>query len=297
MKAFLSVLLIAISISLHSQYYYNDIVGTQETNRQMKTYMMNKVRSVSAKGTSTAGTLTPSDYSEYQEIRENGKGLKISQFNNGNKTIYYNRFDDQGRLISITDSSSAIQNVTSYDYDAAGRINMVRNTSKDSSMDFNQSEVHIWIYNTAGMPEKMWRIINNTDSLEVRYKPDENGNPGEERTYRRGVETGGDYYYYDEKKQLNFVNTGIIYYYFDDKKRLTDVVRYNLKAKRLLPDIMFEYDDNDHIVQRITTTSSLNLGYLIWRYIYNEQGLKTKEALFNNQKEMTGRIDYNYTFQ
>jgi hypothetical protein len=59
---------------------------------------------------------------------------------------------------------------------------------------------------------------------------------------------------------------------------------------------MFEYDEQDRVVQKITTTSSLNLGYLIWRYIYNEKGLKTKEALFNKDKELTGKIDYNYTF-
>jgi len=59
---------------------------------------------------------------------------------------------------------------------------------------------------------------------------------------------------------------------------------------------MFEFDEKDRIVQKITTTSSLHLGYLIWRYVYNENGLKTKEALFNDNKEMTGKIEYNYTF-
>ena len=63
-----------------------------------------------------------------------------------------------------------------------------------------------------------------------------------------------------------------------------------------MPYIMFEYDDSDRVVQKITTTSSLNLGYLIWRYLFNEKGLKTKEALFNKDKELTGKIEYNYTF-
>jgi hypothetical protein len=37
-------------------------------------------------------------------------------------------------------------------------------------------------------------------------------------------------------------------------------------------------------------------GYLIWRYIFDDKGLKTKEALFNKDKELTGKIDYVYTY-
>lgn len=112
----------------------------------------------------------------------------------------------------------------------------------------------------------MWRIINNSDSLEVVFLKDEAGNIGYERTYKKGVEKE------------------VIYYYYDEKKRLTDIVRYQSKVKRLIPDIMFEYDDNDRVIQKITTTSSLNMKYLIWRYIFNSKGLKTKEALFNHKR-------------
>ncbi|HEY6063077.1 MAG TPA: hypothetical protein VIV35_05680, partial [Chitinophagaceae bacterium] len=58
----------------------------------------------------------------------------------------------------------------------------------------------------------------------------------------------------------------------------------------------------DRVIQRITSTPGDNLrkttwvGYIIWRYIYNGQGLKTKEALFNNEQELTGKIEYSYTF-
>ena len=129
----------------------------------------------------------------------------------------------------------------------------------------------------------MWRIIRSSqnpvpDTLEVRFVSDEDGNPGEERNYRGRIETG------------------YMYYYYDDKNRLSDIVRYNKKLKKLMPDILLEYDDNNRVIQKITTTSSISLGYLIWRYIYNDKGLKSKEALFNKEKELTGRIDYNYTF-
>lgn len=274
---FLLPVFIFFSTTLQAQYYYNDIVGTLETNRQMKVYLDNKVKTISATGYDQRGAKA-TDFSEYQEVKENGMALKISSISNLNKTVIYSKFDNQGRVIRMTDSSTAIESVTTYDYDANDRITRVQNTTKDGANDFNQVETHQWIYNTAGKPEKMWRIINNTDSLEIRFAPDEDGNAGDEKTFRKGFETG------------------TIYYYYDEKKRLTDIVRYNTKAKKLLPDILFEYDDKDRVIQKITTTSSLKLGYLIWRYIFDEKGLKTKEALFNDDKQLTGKIEYSYTF-
>jgi len=276
MKFLLPVILLA-SVSAKAQYYYNDIIGTLETNRQMKSYLDNKVKTVSSAGYDTRN-VKATDFAEVQEVKENGTALRISSNTNGNHTVFYNRFDNQGRLISIIDSSTTIQSVTTYLYDAAGKIIQVQNTVKDSANDFDQTEIHKWFYNAAGGVEKMWRVINNTDSLEVRFTPDEDGNAGDEKTYRRGVEAG------------------TVYYYYDTKKRLSDIVRYNTKAKRLLPDIMFEYDDNDRVIQKITTTSSVDLGYLIWRYIFDAKGLKTKEALFNDDKQLTGKIEYTYTF-
>ena len=269
--------------SLHAQYFYNDIIGTQETNRQMQTYMANKVNSVTVTGYDQRGNRA-SDYSEYHEVRENGRALKASSFEQLKKSILYSRYDDRGRVISIIDSSLELQSVTKFTYDAAGRITQIENTTRDSANDFNQSELHQWLYNAAGKPERMWRIITAsnapTDSLEIRFVTDEDGNTGEERTYRKGYETG------------------YVYYYYDDKNRLSDIVRFNTKLKKLLPDLMFEYDDQDRVIQKITTLSNLTMGgYLIWRYIFNDKGLKTKEALFNKDKELTGKVDYVYTFQ
>ena len=277
MKTILLSLSFLFSSAIQAQYYYNDIVGTLEANLQMKTYLANKVKTVIATGYDQRGTKA-TDFSEFQEIKENGMALKFSAVTSMNKTVIYSKFDTQGRLISMTDSSTAIESVTTYEYDAAGKITKVQNTTKDAANDFNQTETHYWMYNKTGNPEKMWRVINNTDSLEIRFAPDEYGNSIDERTFRKGTETAA------------------IYYYYDDKNRLTDIVRYNTKVQKLLPDILFEYDDKDRVIQKITTTSSIKLGYLIWRYIFDEKGLKTKEALFNDDKQLTGKIEYSYTF-
>jgi YD repeat-containing protein len=276
MKIIFFFFLLSLYGSAGAQYYYNDIIGTQETNRQMKAYLANKVRTVYATGYDQRN-VKASDFMEFHEVKENGRALKITSHTNASHTIYYSRFDEQGRLVSITDSSSAVQNNTFYEYDGNGRIREVQNITRDSANDFNQTETHHWLYTNEGRPEKMWRIINN-DSLEIRFSPDEAGNAGDERTFRNGIETGA------------------VYYYYDDKKRLTDIVRYNTRLKKLMPDLLFEYDDTDRIIQKITTTTSISLGYLIWRYIFDEKGLKTKEALFNDDKQLTGKIEYAYTF-
>lgn len=273
---------VLLSVSSQGQYYYNDIIGTRETTRQMKSYTENKVRTVTASGVDQRG-IKATDFSEYHEVRENGRSLRSVSVTNLNKTNIYSRFDEQGRLISMSDSSSSIISQTTYEYDEQGRLSLVTNTIKDSANDFNQVETHRWIYTASGQPEKMWRITRSSDNnlpdtLEVRFTLDEDGNVGEERTFKRNIETG------------------FLYYYYDDKDRLLDIVRYNKRANRLIPDIQFEYDEQDRVIQKITTTSSLNLGYLIWRYIYDANGLKTKEALFNRDKQLTGRIDYSYTF-
>lgn len=294
MKTILTTFLFIISTALEAQYYYKDIIGTLETNRRMKSYLMNKVRTVSATGFDQHGAKN-SDFSEFQEIKENGTVLKTSTFSNLNKTVMYEKFDSLGRLISSTDSSEN-ESITTYEYDAAGRIVKIQNITNDQASEMKETEEHFWIYTSNGIPEKMWRILNTTDSLEIRFNSDENGNPVDERKFKTGKETSQYYYSLEDDKKVKFIQTGVIYYYYDDKNRLSDIVRYNLKAERLLPDIMFEYDDQNKVIQKITTTSNIALGYLIWRYIFDEKGLKTKEALFNKNKQITGKIEYTYTF-
>lgn len=260
----------------NSQYYYKDIVAAADLNRQMKTYISNGVHKVTATGITPEGTAS-SDFSELYEISSNGTSLKITTRINRTVSSLRHSFNDRGFLTSTVDSAAGVKSISIYTYDASGKIISISNsaTDADSSAEFSQTEIHQYIYKD-GKLEKMWRIINKTDSLEVKFVVDSNGNVLEERNYRRGVFTDP------------------IYYYYDGKNRLTDIVRFNYKANRLLPDYLFEYDANDRVIQKITTTSGNNLGYVTWRYLFDERGLKTKEALFNKEKQLQGRIDYSY---
>jgi YD repeat-containing protein len=293
MKNVLILLCLLLATATQAQFYYNDIIGTAETNSQMKSYLVNKVKTASAVGADRSGSRS-NDFSEYHEVRENSTALKSTSIVNRNKSVIYSRFDNMGRVISMTDSSTTVESITTYEYDAAGRVAKVQNKINDPDNGFVQTETHQWIYNAGGKPEKMWRIVavtgkvNSIDTTEIRFVLDEDGNVGEEHTYLKNYETG------------------YLYYYYDDKDRLSDIVRYNNKSKKLLPDIMFEHDDEGRVIQKTvisyravqgSTTLVVTVpNSLIFRYIYDDKGLKKTEALFNNDKEMTGRINFTYTF-
>src|SRR5688572_713540 len=274
MKKLPFLLLLLLFFHANSQYYYKDLVAAADITRLMKTYTANNIKKITAKG------ITPEEgsSSEFSEVGEiNGTILKVTTNNNKAIATLKYSFNDRGQLISSVDSAINVKSTSTYTYDANGKIITISNsaTDADSSGDFSQTEVHQYIYKD-GKLDKMWRIINKSDSLEVRFVTDEHGNVIEEKNFRRGVLADP------------------VYYYYDDRNRLTDIVRFNYKANRLLPDYLFEYDDNDRVIQKITTTSGNNLGYLTWRYLFDEKGLKTKEALFNKDKQLQGRIDFTY---
>jgi len=277
MKNILFPVALMLHLTVFSQYYYTDLVDARLINDRMKNLAAQKVKSITATGYDAAGAKT-SDFNEWQEIDGEKKSLKITSRNGQQVTRQYYKFDNAYRLVSVTDSSSGIETVTSYSYDNNGNITLIKTIVKDSLQDFSETIEHQYRYN-GGKPERLLRILNGRDSTEYRFTLEEHKNVADEQLFRRGVG-------YDR-----------VYYYYDDKNRLTDVVRYNKKAQKLLPTMMFEYDDTGRIIQKLTVVSADNPDYLIWRYLYDAKGLKTKEALFNKNKELTGRIEYTYKFE
>jgi hypothetical protein len=277
MKNILLPVALMLHLTVFSQYYYTDLVDARLINDRMKNLIAQKVKLITATGYDAAGAKT-SDFSERQEVDGEKKSINITSRNGQQVNRQYYQFDNDYRLTSVTDSSDGIKTVTSYAYDN-GNITSIKTAVKDSLQDFIETIEHQYQYNTVGKPERLLRILNGKDSSEYRFTLEEHKNVADEQLFRRGVG-------YDR-----------VYYYYDDKNRLTDVVRYNKKAQKLLPTMMFEYDDTGRIIQKLTVVSADNPDYLIWRYLYDAKGLKTKEALFNKNKELTGRIEYTYAFQ
>jgi hypothetical protein len=274
---FIAALILISYTSLRAQYYYKDIIGTQEINQTIKLYLNNKVVSVEANGFDSDG-IKNSDFSESQSFFADRNLLKISNRDKTSITNQYYRFDSRGLLTSISDTSSSVTSLTTYNYDDKNNPVTIKNIVSDVGDSIYVNEIHQWFYNAEGKPVRMLRIVNNNDTTDVRFTLDEKGNVIEELPFIKKLSR--------EK----------IYYYYDNSNRLTDIVRFNVKAGRFLPDYMFEYSDNNKVIQKITTLSTLSLRYLIWRYVYDDKGLKIKEASFNRDKVMTGKIEYSYRF-
>ncbi|HEV8505325.1 MAG TPA: hypothetical protein VGQ53_08000 [Chitinophagaceae bacterium] len=281
-----SFFILISSVTLHAQYYYKDIIGTRDINQTIKLYLGNKVLSAEATGFDGDGAKN-SDFSETHYFFIDRNLLKIATRNKTVITNEYYRFDAKGLLINLTDTSSSLESgdthtylvaTTTYSYNDKDNPVLIKNTVTDASDSIYATEGHQWFYNDQGKPARMLKILNNNDTTEIQFTLDNKGNVIEE---------------FPVIKKISGEKT---YYYYDDKNRLTDIVRFNTKARRLLPDYMFEYTENNQVSQKVTTVSMMDLGYLIWRYVYDNKGLKTKEASFNRDKVMTGKIEYSYQF-
>jgi YD repeat-containing protein len=293
---------------VHGQYYYNDIVGTAEVATRQKAYIANKVRIVTGAGFDDLRNIKTDEFSEWHEVKDNGRTLQIATRNQVEKKVMtyegdapkvttrietenvyvIYRFDAQGRVISLTDSSGTTRSVANYQYDAKGNLVAIINTTKDPASGFDDVEMHQWFYDAKNKPYRLFRIVNVKDTIDVGFKTDEQGNVIEEQVYKKGIPKDDP-----------------IYYYYDDLNRLSDIVRFNAGANRLLPDFMFEYDDANHVLQKTTTLSamryakgrpSLRLSYLRWRYTYDEKGLKIRETLYGKDKTKIGHIEFDYSF-
>lgn len=267
---------LAFFLQCSAQYYYNDIVAPGEYN-QVALYSKNKVAKVqlnsfeanSRPSEGFIGTVTP-----------NAAYTKINSFTQSDITKASNISTDynaSGKIERSTDSSAESVTQYSYQFNANGKLTLVSSVSRSIDGRISQNETHNWLYNAADQPEKMIRVRNNSDTTIVQFKLDENKNVVEEASYR--------------KNQL----VDEVYYYYDESNRLTDVVRYNNKIKKLVPDFTFEYNEQGAIVQKMTVFQGTD--YLIWRYEYNAAGLKTRDLCYNKQKALVGRIEYNYTYR
>jgi hypothetical protein len=162
-----------------------------------------------------------------------------------------------------------------YQYNDSGALVKLSSSSRAVTEKIRYTETHDWQYGLNGLPEKMLRV-RSFDTLEVWLKPDEKGNVAEEEHFRKGVP----------------VNK--IYYYYDDGGRLTDIVRFQERLGRLIPDYIFSYNVEGRLSEMMVVQNS-GRNYLTWTYSYNTNGLKKREACYDRQKKLLGSIEYSYS--
>jgi YD repeat-containing protein len=279
MKAFIGIFLLTLLTgACNAQYYYKDLVATRENITLWQLYKTNHVNSVRL--SSFEGDGQPTDgFQVDQTVAGDFSSMTTHSKANGTTESWtIAAYSPRGLLVSITDTSDTYQSVSTYQYDSRNRLLSITNISTETDNHVQATEEHHWQYGADDKPVALLKIKNGSDTTFVRFIPDTKGNIGEERASRN-------------KEALP-----PIYYYYDDSNRLTDVVRYNLKAQRLLPDNIFEYGEGDRLTSLLAVQEGAG-SYQKWIYTYNEKGLKSKESCFSKQRELLGHIEYQYTYK
>jgi len=278
MKSLFLAAVLFIAVPSPAQYYYKDIIGTKESSDLIKSYMKNNVGRVLLSSYDADNTKSDNLFvqQEFSSVKKVLKTITGTGADNANTSTVFTYADENGNIAKTVDSSGFVIHITTYNYDASGNLNMVTINSSDTTI--SELEQHFWQWQN-GKPFKMVRVKNNRDTTYVDFKLDEKGNVVEETQTHKKLSSKPYYYYYNENNQL------------------TDIVRYNDRAKQLLPEYMFEYSSSNQVIQKITVPTNTS-DYLIWRYQYNPQGLKVKEVVYskNDKKNPMGKIEYQYSF-
>lgn len=276
MRTLFSFWLAILSVSASAQYFYTDILSTENNRTHYRLLIKQQVKKVSVKAYDGAGELID-DFRLIQQVDADKRTLTTySKTNLSDGSILQTTYNSAGRVIAVLDSSDGASVNTKYRYDAQGRLQVLESVAIQSEQKENiVSEKRMYRYDEKGMPVQMLRIKGQSDTLVVTFVAAENGLPGEEIWTRDGkkIETW--------------------YYYYDDKQQLTDIVRFNNAAGKMLPDYLFAYDENGNLTTRVTVQTGTGQ-YRTWQYRYNSAGLKVAEVVLNKKKEQEGRLEYSY---
>ncbi len=275
------IFIFTLVFTLHEakgQYYYRDLLSIAQNHQQHQVLKANKVTRITIQSFEANGE--PTENFTCEQILNNSftQVKTVTNTQLSGKSALTNYYNSAGQLYRSVDSSSESINIYHYQYDSTGRLSRITNTANAYGDKIKSTETHDWIYDKSGKPKKMIRVKDNLDTSEVKIKIDDKGNIIEEESFRKS---------FSQER---------VYYYYDSLNRLTDIVRYNDKTKKLLPDYLFDYSSTNQLNQMVNVQNG-GIDYLTWWYDYDEKGLKTTERCFNKQKNLVGRIEYKYEFK
>ncbi|MEO7522459.1 MAG: hypothetical protein ABIT58_00115 [Ferruginibacter sp.] len=280
-KLFATVLFSLAFLSLHAQYYYKDIVSNKQLAADMATYKAKKIHSIKLKSFEDDGSPSEGFLCEKKISRDFKTSELFTRTNISAISLFTSEYNDKGQLINSTDSSEISAAHNYYYYDESGRLRKVVSSVRSSDDDFTNEiyEEHIYEYDQQGLPSIMMRVKNRRDSIKILFQPDEKNNIAIEKD----TKTGQKYYYY-----------------YDANNRLTDIAHTSEFRQNLVADYVFEYDETGMLQQMTITEEGRGKEredsapkFTIWRYI-NEDGLRSKEALFSSDRRLLGSIEYDY---
>lgn len=269
------LLALAAPQAAFTQYYYKDIVTTQIAAKERQSYEELKVRKIIVHSFEADGQPSPGFFCEKVLAKDHRKHTSYIRSEQAGKSLQVVQFNNEGQLISNSDSSENTAYRSTYTYDEQQRLIAVHSYNRASDEDFNDliTEAHIYEYEKAKLPVRMWRIRNGKDSTEIKFLHDDKGRITDEIELK---ENGLHYYYY-----------------YDSRGRLSDIVKYHVVRDRLLADYMFEYNSAGQVTQMTTIGDGATNQYWVWKYTYND-GVKIIEKCFDRGKTLVGYVEYEY---
>lgn len=276
-KLALICIVLPLAQLLQAQFYYNDLIQQQQHLNRHQQYREQKVLRIVATSRASDDMQDVTPLTVEQQYNNSYSQLKTQTSAVSGRSSIANYYNGQGQLYKTVDSSDNA--VTTYEYQYQGN-NLANITS--SSVPLGEKtrtvEVHQWSYDSLGKPMQMLRIRNGSDSSLIRLSYDNSGNVSEEQVFKNGVA--------GEK----------VFYYYDEQHRITDIVRYQDKLGKLMPDFTFDFNPQGQLSQMMVVQNG-GTNYQTWRYSYNNRGLLTAEACYDRQKKLVGKVEYTYEFK
>ena len=274
MKNLLLLICVFTCTSSFSQYYYNDIIANEQSNKRYQLLKSNKIKNITV-NSYDAENQASQGFSLSQEFTPDYRKLITKSTTASGSVSLLTSFYENNKVKRSDEITKGVETKSEYVYNDKALLQSITSTSTDTALKSKSIEAHVWIYNEKGQPTLMLKIKNNTDTIRIEMVLDDHGNVIEEHWKRKTVSLENYYYYYNDKNQL------------------TDIVRFNKRAQKLLPDFLFEYDAAGRLSQMIQVPAGSS-NYTIWKYTYDDKGLKQEEICSDRQKQLMGKIVYSY---
>lgn len=259
--------------SVNAQYFYKDLMSTIQQNNQFSILKNENLKLI--KISSFDENDQPSDgfFCEKKINKNFTQSQMMSNSNITGQALLVTDYNAKGDVIKTTTTTPTTNNTVEFEYDSNGNISLIRTKTIADGDSSGITETHEYFYENK-LPVKMIRKKNNSVISTITFVADKKGNIIEEAPSGRA----------NDKKY---------FYYYDDNNRLTDVVHYNVIAKRLLPDYMFEYN-NENLPKQMISVDESGRNYFIWKYSYTDRKLPEIQKCFSKEKHLLGTIQFDY---
>lgn len=256
-----------------AQYYYKDLLSTYKQNKEFSILKNAGFRNVKISSFDEHDQPSDGFFCEKRINKNFSQSQLMTNSNITGQSLLITDYNSNGDVVKTKTTTPNTTNNIEFTYDSGGNIILIRTETVADGDSSGIVETHQYFYKNK-LPVKMIRMKNNVLISTITFLSDEKGNVIEE-------DPAGNS---DDKKY---------YYYYDDKNRLTDVVHYNVIAKRLLPDYMFEYN-TDREPKQMISVDETGRNYFIWKYAYDDKQLPEIQKCYSKEKTLLGTIQYDY---